>query len=364
LLIVLLFKLSLLSSENHYKKGKEEKIRLAIMSDSNNCEHDVKLVKSWNIGTMARDASMVVLGQRDCGKTSLFKEIYNAMKFDECDIWNPNQTSMESYRDLGIQADNKTQVVIHPDMVFFEKFYGDSTKAGGAKVRGLILDGVCGHIKPDTLRRLFLNNRHMKTWIGMTVPCVTMISHVISSNVDYVVVFACSPSEQQKIYNKFGHAFKSFRQFTSVFKACTMEKGQCMVIDIASRQVFFHQTQPAENKRGAPSQSLHQLTDDTSTRTDNLLFENIRKIPTAWKVIIMILTLAVLKEWKRKKEKLPKARSLHFFTSMNIQKLRYLLKTYPSKLPRKRNASKTIFPENRTKEERSSYHSRKIDRCR
>lgn len=81
-------------------------------------------------------------------------------------------------------------------------------------------------------RPLFLNSRHLKTNIFITMGYSYGFSPALRCNIDYIFLFGTeSIGERKRLYDHYGSMFPTFEAFCQVFEKCTDEPYNCMVID-------------------------------------------------------------------------------------------------------------------------------------
>ena len=98
----------------------------------------------------------------------------------------------------------------------------------------LILDDCMynkASIKDKNIRCIFMNGRHYKIFLLITMQHGLGLPPDLRSNIDYVFIFRNNiVKEREKIYNHYAGMFPTFDVFNQVMNQCT-ENFECLVID-------------------------------------------------------------------------------------------------------------------------------------
>ena len=98
----------------------------------------------------------------------------------------------------------------------------------------LILDDCMynkASIKDKNIRCIFMNGRHYKIFLLITMQHGLGLPPDLRSNIDYVFIFRNKiVKEREKIYNHYAGMFPTFDVFNQVMNQCT-ENFECLVID-------------------------------------------------------------------------------------------------------------------------------------
>ena len=98
----------------------------------------------------------------------------------------------------------------------------------------LILDDCMynkASIKDKNIRCIFMNGRHYKIFLLITMQHGLGLPPDLRSNIDYVFIFRNNIEiEREKIYNHYAGMFPTFDVFNQVMNQCT-ENFECLVID-------------------------------------------------------------------------------------------------------------------------------------
>ena len=100
------------------------------------------------------------------------------------------------------------------------------------------------------IRQLFMNGRHMKVFMCITMQFPLGIPPVLRTNVDYVFILReTNIANRHRIYQQYAGIFPSFETFNDVLNQCT-EDFECMVINNKTQsnkiedQVFWWKADP------------------------------------------------------------------------------------------------------------------------
>jgi len=86
-------------------------------------------------------------------------------------------------------------------------------------------------IKDKNIRCIFMNGRHYKIFLLITMQHGLGLPPDLRSNIDYVFIFRNNiVKEREKIYNHYAGMFPTFDVFNQVMNQCT-ENFECLVID-------------------------------------------------------------------------------------------------------------------------------------
>ena len=98
----------------------------------------------------------------------------------------------------------------------------------------LILDDCMynkASLKDKNIRCIFMNGRHYKIFLLITMQHGLGLPPDLRSNIDYVFIFRNNiVKEREKIYNHYAGMFPTFDVFNQVMNQCT-ENYECLVID-------------------------------------------------------------------------------------------------------------------------------------
>jgi len=129
------------------------------------------------------------------------------------------------------------------------------------------------------IRCIFMNGRHYKIFLLITMQHGLALPPDLRSNIDYVFIFRNNiVKEREKIYNHYAGMFPTFDVFNQVMNQCT-ENFECLVIDnkVQSNNindiVFWYKAQDSNYKMCSPElwemQSLQDQRDLMGLMNEN-----------------------------------------------------------------------------------------------
>lgn len=183
---------------------------------------------------------LLFIGKRNTGKSTLVKDLmwYNR-KIPIGMIMSPTEESNSFYAsmipDLFIYNDYDAPAV--------DKLIKRQRKAVKKKIANpnafLLLDDCMYDSKKITkdknIRYIFMNGRHVKLMLYLTMQYCMDLSPDLRANIDYVFVLRENIiANKEKIYKNFFGIFPTFDIFNQVMTSCT-ENFECLVLDNTSR---------------------------------------------------------------------------------------------------------------------------------
>ena len=197
-------------------------------------------IKKFDPTVIEPNRVCLFIGKRNTGKSTLVKDI---MWFNKSIpigmIMSPTEESNSFYKsmipDLFIYND------YDPDAV--DKLIKRQRKAVKKKMKNpnafLLLDDCMYDSKKITkdknIRYIFMNGRHVKLMLYLTMQYCMDLSPDLRANIDYVFVLRENIlANKEKIYKNFFGIFPTFDIFNQVMTKCT-ENFECLVLDNTSR---------------------------------------------------------------------------------------------------------------------------------
>lgn len=209
-------------------------------------------LKKFNINKITFDKSkpegptIVLLGKRNTGKSFLVRDILYHHKdvpagtvISGTEDVNPFYSNMlpkafihNEYSSYFIENIMKRQKHILAQIDSEKRMSGYAKTDGRAFV---ILDDCAFDRKVWNRDRLiqyiFMNGRHMKIMLMITMQYPMGISPELRSNIDYVFILRnVITTERKKIYEHYAGIFPSFEAFCQIMDSCT-DNYECLVID-------------------------------------------------------------------------------------------------------------------------------------
>ena len=186
-------------------------------------------IRKWNPATMNINSTVVLIGKRGSGKTSVLKAICHALyqtgKIDLVLAFSATEDSTSALS--GIVPPSLIHDVVNPtviDNVMAVQKRQWKRPQGGKQVL-MLLDDVAFDTKmlrSKSIRQLFLNGRHHHICVILSLQYALLLGPCIRGNCDVVV--ACREnvvSSRRKLYEQFFGFFPTFKAFTRAFGALT-----------------------------------------------------------------------------------------------------------------------------------------------
>ena len=192
--------------------------------------------------SMPDNSTMILLGKRRTGKTTLVLDILHAKRRIPCGIVisgteESNHTYSGLVPDLFIYSEYKPEI-LDKIIVRQRKLINKAQQKAVDTRVFIILDDVMYDktIRKSTqLRLIFMNGRHYKMFFMATCQYLMDIPPAIRANLDYTVVLR-EPvlSNRQKIHTYFAGIVPDFKVFCGIMDATTANY-ECLVVDNTSR---------------------------------------------------------------------------------------------------------------------------------
>lgn len=110
-------------------------------------------------------------------------------------------------------------------------------------------------INDKNIRYIFMNGRHLKIFLLITMQYPLGIPPALRANVDYIFINRCNMiKDREKIWHQYAGMFPTFDMFSQVMTQCT-ENYECIVIDKKSQsnkledQVYWYKSDIHVNYR-------------------------------------------------------------------------------------------------------------------
>lgn len=227
--------------------------------------HKIKFDRTQNLGP-----TIVLLGKRNTGKSFLVRDIlyYHQDIPVGCVISMTEQVNQfygEMMPKMFIHNEYSSffiENVIKRQTQVVKKNKDDIARYGRAGIDPrtfVILDdclAASGAWKRDPLMRIiFMNGRHLKIMLIITMQYPLGIGPDLRCNVDYVFILRTPiVNDRKRIYDHYAGMFPSFEAFCQVMDSCT-DNYECLVIDntVQSNRledmVFWYKAEPHKDFR-------------------------------------------------------------------------------------------------------------------
>ena len=232
-------------------------------------------IRPFNPTTIKADATVLLLGKRGTGKSTLLNDImYNVRdKFQFGIAMSPTEES------------TAMMASILPRSCIFNDFAEDAVgrllqyqkrndKKGGRNM--FIIMDDCAYdtrtLKGKNIREVFMNGRHRKIFIINAVQYMMDVPSFLRGQIDYVFAMRDNIIDQrEKLWKFFFGMFNEYKNFAAVMDQCT-EGHNCLVLDNTTRSnnvedcIFWYCANPQ-----LPS---YRLCDDVFWQLDDVYFED------------------------------------------------------------------------------------------
>jgi hypothetical protein len=202
-------------------------------------------LKKFDIRNIKNDSVVLFIGKRNTGKSFLLKDLlYNNRTLPIGMVISPTESANhffenfipsmlihDEYSPTTLERFVNRQKKITEQYTLDKKQYGSSDIDPSAF---LILDDCLYDktwVTDKNIRYLFMNGRHVKVFLMITMQYPLGVPPQLRANVDYVFILRENQiKQQQRIYEQYAGMFHSFEAFSTVMNACT-ENYECLVID-------------------------------------------------------------------------------------------------------------------------------------
>lgn len=200
-------------------------------------------IREFDPSTIEPDATILVVGKRHTGKTTLTRDLMYQMR-DKLDlVIGMNPTEMG----------NHNLEFFAPKAMIFHEFNDDklrhllewqrrSVANGKARRIGLIMDDCMAEktgtgskkkkvMGSNDIIKVFKLGRHLKLFYINCMQYIKDAPPEIRGNVDLLFAFGTtSGNEREKLWKEYFAMFSSYKSFCQVFEACT-QQYECIVLD-------------------------------------------------------------------------------------------------------------------------------------
>ncbi len=223
-------------------------------------------MRKFDISCIKDDAVIVFIGRRNTGKSYLVKDLlYYHRDIPIGTVISPTESANKFYSDvipsLFIHDEYSPQLienVLKRQKIITKRINKEVGCYGKCNIdpRAFLLLDDCLYDdcwkKDKSIKYIFMNGRHQKIMLMITMQYPLGIPPTLRTNVDYVFILR-EPvvSNRKRIYDNYAGMFPNFDVFCSVMDQCT-ENYECLVIDnnVKSNkledQVFWYKAEPHE----------------------------------------------------------------------------------------------------------------------
>lgn len=226
-------------------------------------------IAKFDVSRIAPDATIMVVGKRRTGKSTLIRDIMRHMstKLDfgiaMCGSEDTAQAMSEYIPPSCIYNEYNAEAL---DVLL--KYQKRCLTMDACKKVYLIMDDTMYDkttLKSKNMRLLFMNGRHRKIFFLCAVQYLMDIPPDLRTNVDYLFVLKENVlANKEKLHRQFFGMFNEYKDFAMVMNSCTAG-FECMVLDNTARSnnpaecVFWYQGDPAGGSFNVGSQGIWNL---------------------------------------------------------------------------------------------------------
>ena len=221
-------------------------------------------LKKFDITDIKNDKVVVFIGKRETGKSFLVKDVlYYHQDIPIGTVISPTEAANcfygniipplfihDEYTPELLQNVVKRQKMVISKVKEEERMYSKSNIDGKAFI---ILDDCLydnAWTKDKNIRALFMNGRHYKIMVMITMQYPLGIPPNLRTNIDYVFILRENlVNNRRRIYDNYAGMFPNFETFCQVMDQCT-ENFECLVINNNAKsnkiedQVFWYKAEP------------------------------------------------------------------------------------------------------------------------
>ena len=210
---------------------------------------------------------IVLIGRRDTGKSFLVRDlIYYHQDIPIGTVISGTEAGNGFYSEhvpkLFIHDEYNTAIVenvLKRQRQVLKQIKKEKESAGRTNIdpRAFVILDDClydnGWTKDKMMRLLFMNGRHWKIMLIITMQYPLGIPPNLRTNIDYVFILR-EPyiANRKRIYDNYAGMFPTFESFAQVMDQCT-ENYECLVVDNNAKsnklqdQIFWYKAEPHKN---------------------------------------------------------------------------------------------------------------------
>lgn len=202
-------------------------------------------LKKFDVRNINDDSVVLFIGKRNTGKSFLLRDVlYNHKTMPIGMVISPTETANHFFENFipnmlihEQYAANTVERFVNRQKTIAEQCTIDKKKYGRSDLdpRAFLILDDCLYDKSwpndKNIRYLFMNGRHVKVFLLITMQYPLGVPPQLRANVDYVFILRENQiKQQQRIYEQYAGMFHNFEAFSTVMNACT-ENYECLVID-------------------------------------------------------------------------------------------------------------------------------------
>ena len=217
-------------------------------------------LKKFDISKVSDDSVVVLIGKRRTGKSFLAKDLlYYHTDIPLGTVISGTEMSNKYYGDfipsVFIHEDVTPELmenVVKRQKLIQAQISKEKRLYGGSKIdpRAFVILDDCLYdstwTRDKMMRLLFMNGRHWKVMLVITMQYPLGIPPTLRTNIDYVFILRENYiANRKRIYDNYAGMFPTFESFCQVMDQCT-ENYECLVINNNSKsnklqdQVFWY----------------------------------------------------------------------------------------------------------------------------
>ena len=198
-------------------------------------------IREFDPSSIASDATILVVGKRHTGKTTLTRDIMHNVRKKLDLVMGMNPTEM---------GNHNLEFFIPPSLIFHEfsdekikhllEWQKRTTANGKAMNVGLVMDDCMSEttgggkkkaMGSQDIIKVFKLGRHLKLFYINCMQYIKDAPPEIRGNVDLLFAFGTtSGNEREKLWKEYFAMFTTYKNFCQVFEACT-QQYECIVLD-------------------------------------------------------------------------------------------------------------------------------------
>lgn len=196
-------------------------------------------IQKFDITSMARDATICLIGKRRTGKSVLLRDImYNNRSIPKGLVFSGTEHCNPFFRtfipDMYISKKYDTNVLQN----VFKKQSEIINRDGGPNRKNnmfMVMDDMLANSndwkKDEQIKNLLMNGRWYNIFFILTMQYPMGIGPELRSNLDYIFIFRENIlANRKRLYENFAGAIPNFSTFNTIMDTCT-EDHACLVIN-------------------------------------------------------------------------------------------------------------------------------------